>query len=161
MNFDTKHNVENNVFTTTVSFTSFGTSEMDEQHELALFNDLGYPKINLGEIKFEGVFKVDADKRVIDAAGDDIIGETADKVSFIQNAKIYELDNKFTVSYSIDARDIAESEVGAVLNTKKLVAEAKALLFQEKLYEAIAAAVTAIKAERTRFETDIVPTLTV
>ena len=54
--------------------------------------------------------------------------------------------NKFTVSYSIDARDIAESEVGAVLNTKKLVAEAKALLFQEKLYEAIAAAVTAIKA---------------
>ncbi len=38
MNFDTKHNVENNVFTTTISFSSYGTENgMSEKEERELF----------------------------------------------------------------------------------------------------------------------------
>lgn len=156
MIFETTHKVENNVFSVTVSFSDYGTDEMDAKHEQALFNDLGNPSINLGAIIFDGKFDVDGDKRVIDASGED-----GDEVKFIMNAKRYELTKGFTVTYAADAGDVADSEVGKKLNTKRLVAEAKALLFQEKVLAAIKKAVEDLKAQRTRFETDVVPTLTV
>lgn len=129
---------------------------MDDKHEQALFNDLGNPVINTGSILFEGKYKVDGDKRIVSTKDDD-----GDTVKFIMNAKRYELAPGFVISYSADAGDVADSELGAVLNTKRLVAEAKALLFQDKIHEAITKAVTDLKEQRTRFETDTVATLTV
>lgn len=158
MNFETKHNVTNNVFTTEISFAGYGTDSMDEKHEQALFDDLGNPAINLGSIVFEGKFKVDGDKRVIPAADDAV---DADTVKFIANAKRYELTNGFVVSKSFDVGDVAETELGKALTTPRLVAEAKAILFQEKVLDAIKKAVEEIKAQHTRFETDTVATLTV
>lgn len=156
MNFETKRKVENNVFSVNIVFTEFGTEEMDENREKALFDDLGFPSINLGNITFEGEFDVDGDKRVIDAEAG-----SGDKVSFVVNAKKLILGPGFSTSYSVDARDIASSELGSKLNTNRLVAEAKCLLFQEKVLEAIENSVTKLKAERTRFETEVVETLTV
>lgn len=160
MNFETKHDVTNNVFTTEISFAGYGTDSMDEKHEQALFNDLGNPAINLGSIIFEGKFSVDGDKRVVDAAAD-ATDANADTVKFIVNAKRYELAPGFVVSKSFDAGDVAESELGKKLTTPRLVAEAKALLFQEKILDAIKKSVEDIKAQRTRFETEEVATLTV
>ena len=147
MNFETKHDVTNNVFTTEISFAGYGTDTMDEKHEQALFNDLGNPEINLGSI-------------VVDAAAD-ATNADADTVKFIVNAKRYELAPGFVVSKSFDAGDVAESELGKKLTTPRLVAEAKALLFQEKILDAIKKSVEDIKAQRTRFETEEVATLTV
>ena len=156
MNFETKREVKDNVFSVTVSFTEYGTEDMDEDREKALFDDLGYPSINLGNITFDGEFDVDGDKRVIDAE----VG-AGDKVSFVVNAKKLTLGPGFSTTYTVDARDIASSELGSKLSTNRLVAEAKCLLYQEKIHEAITAAVTKLKAERTRFETEVVETLTV
>lgn len=166
MNFETKHSVENNVFGVEIKFAGYGTDDMTEKQEQALFNDLGNPEINLGSIVFDGYFKVDGDKRVVPATvtpAKESSPETSDgdKVSFIVNAKRLVLDENFTVSYFADAADVAASEIGKQLTTPRLVAEAKALLFQEKVQDAIKTAVSAIKAERTRFESDVVPTLTV
>ena len=160
MNFDTKHNVENNVFSTTIKFTSYGAGDLDEAHEKAIFNDLGNPSINLGGIEFKGRFKVDGDKRVVAAAADDADAD-ADEVSFIVNAKQLTLDEHFIASYSADAADVAKSELGKVLTTPRLVAEAKALLFQTKVLDAIKTAVENVKQQSTRFENEVVPTLTV
>lgn len=159
MIFETTHKVENNVFSVTVAFEGYGTDDMDEAHEQALFNDLGNPVINLGSIVFKGKFKVDGDKRVVFDSTD--ADPDADEVSFIVNAKRLELTEGFTATYAADAGDVATSEIGAHLNTARLVAEAKALLFQEKVHAAIKEAVEALKAQRTRFETDAVATLTV
>ena len=156
MIFETKRNVVNNVFTVEVTFAGYGTDEMDEKHEQALFNDLGNPVINMGAIVFEGRFKVDGDLRVVPAEGED-----GDVVKFIQNVKRYELAPGFAVRFSADAGDVAKSEIGEHLNTARLVAEAKALLFQQKVHEAIKAVVEELKAQRTRFETETVATLTV
>lgn len=156
MNFETKHSVSKNVFGATVTFAGYGTDTMTEEQEQALFEDLGLPSINLGSIVFEGYFKVDGDKRVVEATEAD-----GDKVSFIVNAKKLELGEGFVTSYFADAADVARSELGTNLTTGRLVAEAKALLFQTKVLAAIEAAVQAVKAERTRFETEVVPTLTV
>lgn len=158
MVFDTKRKVTNNTFEIQIVFTDYGTTDMDAEHENALFDDLGYPEINLGNINFTGKFKVDADKRVIPAEDDDT---TADSVSFILNAKRLVLKEGFVASYSISAQDISPSEIGVALNTTRLVAEAKALLFQIKVLDAIKTSVEAVKAERTRFEIDTVPSLTV
>jgi hypothetical protein len=92
MIFETKRNVVNNVFTVEVTFAGYGTDEMDEKHEQALFNDLGNPVINMGAIVFEGRFKVDGDLRVVPAEGED-----GDVVKFIQNVKRYELAPGFAV----------------------------------------------------------------
>lgn len=166
MNFDTKHSVENNVFGVEIKFAGYGTDDMPEKQEQALFNDLGNPEINLGSIVFEGYFKVDGDKRVVPATVTPAKESTpessdGDKVSFIVNAKRFVLDENFVASYYADAADVAASELGTQLTTARLVAEAKALLFQEKVHEAIKKAVSGIKAERTRFEGETVPTLTV
>jgi hypothetical protein len=156
MNFETKHSVSKNVFGATVSFAGYGTDTMDEAHEKALFEDLGAPSINLGSIVFEGYFKVDGDKRVVEATEAD-----GDKVSFIVNAKKLELGEGFVTSYFADAADVAKSELGESLTTGRLVAEAKALLFQIKVLDAVKTAVEAVKSESTRFENEVVPTLTV
>lgn len=159
MIFETTHKVENNVFSVSIAFEGYGTDDMDEAHEQALFNDLGNPVINLGSVIFKGKFKVDGDKRVVKAESDS--DPEAEEVSFIVNAKRLELAPGFVANYSADAGDVAASEIGTKLNTARLVAEAKALLFQEKVHEAIKTAVSALKAQRTRFETDAVATLTV
>ena len=159
MIFDTKRKVENNVFEVQVVFTDYGTDDMDAEHEKALFNDLGYPEINLGNITFSGKFKVDADTRVISAEDDDA---SADPVSFILNAKKLVLKDGFVATYAANAADVSKSEIGQnALITARLVAEAKALLFQKKVLDAIKTSVEAVKSERTRFETDTVPSLTV
>ena len=160
MNFETKHKVENNIFSVEVDFTEYGTPEMSEEEEQALFNDLGDPVINLGQINFSGRFKVDGDKRVIPAEASDGT-DAADKVSFIVNAKKLQIAKGFTALYQVDARSIADSEVGKILNTKRLVAEAKCLLFQQEIHKAIKEAVEELKKQRTRFETEVVATLTV
>jgi len=159
MNFETKHEVHNGVFETTVMFTEFGVgTELDAAHEEALFEDLGLPVINLGSIVFKGKFKVSADKRIEAAGASD--ADAAD-VALIVNNKTLTVGPGFVASYRADAADIADSEVGDVLNSKKLVAEAKCVLFEQKVKEEIKKVVEATKAEKTRFETDPIESLTI
>ena len=54
------------------------------------------------------------------------------------------------------------SQIGAkMLTTKKLVAEAKCLLFDDVVKKAISETVAAVKKEKTRFETEEVESLNV
>ena len=159
MNFDTKHEVHKNVFSTKIFFTEFGSSDMTAKQEEALFEDFGYPEINLGNLVFEGYYKVDGDKRVVATTEDAADG---DKVSFIMNTAHIEVGPNFSASYSCDADDVPASQIGAkMLTTKKLVAEAKCLLFDDVVKKAISETVAAVKKEKTRFETEEVESLNV
>ena len=159
MNFETKHAVHGGVFETAVEFTEYGDGTLDAEHEEALFEDIGLPSINLGSIVFKGKYKVAGDKRVIKAEDAD---QNADEVSIIVNNKKLEVGPGFSAAYKADAADVGDSEIGKHdLNTKKLVAEAKCVLFETKVKEEIEKVVKAAKAERTRYETDPVKSLTV
>ena len=155
MNFETKHEVHNGVFSTKIDFTAYGTEEMDALHEEALFEDLGLPVFNLGELNYTGKFSVDADKRIV---ADEISGE---EVKLIVNSKLLTVGPGFSVSYSADAADVPNSEVGTILNSKKLVAEAKCVLFDNVVKAKIKEIIEAAKAEKTRFETAEVASLIV
>ena len=164
MNFNTKRKVENGVFTTQIVFDSYGVtaagSEMSEAQEKALFNDLGNPKINLSDIVFSGTYKVDADTRVVAASADD---PDADVVKFVMNNKPLTLAEGFVAEYTIDSDSFQRSAYinNHSLNTAHLMAEARCVLFEDKVSAAIVEAVEAIKNQRTKFETTEVPTLTV
>lgn len=158
MNFETKHEVHSNVFSTKVYFTEFGTNDgMTAKQEESLFEDFGYPEINLGHLTFEGFFNIDGDKRVVSVEDTD----HGDKVSFIMNTSHLTIGPDFVASYTCSAEDVPESQVGTALNTKKLVAEAKCLLFDEVVKKAITEKVKTVKDEKTRFETQEVESLNV
>lgn len=164
MNFNTKRKVENGVFSTQIVFDSYGVttegSEMSEAQEKALFNDLGNPEINLSDIVFSGFYKVDADTRVVASTSTDA---DADEVKFILNNKRLTLAEGFSAEYEIDSDAFPRSAYinNHSLNTPQLMAEARCVLFEDKVNEAIVAAVNKVKNQRTKFETTEVPTLTV
>lgn len=159
MNFETKHEVHNGVFSTTITFTEFGSDSMDAEHEEALFEDFGYPEINLGTLEFKGFFKKASDLRIVPAT-DSTDGE---EVKFIMNTKHLTVGPGFVATYSCDAADVPSTELDGktILDTKKLIAEAKCILFDTVVKKAIVDTVTAIKEEKTRFETAEVESLRV
>ena len=164
MNFNTKRKVENGVFTTQIIFDSYGVTaagaEMSEAQEKALFNDLGNPQINLSDIVFSGKYKVDADTRVVAAEDTDV---DADEVTFVMNHKPLTLAEGFVAEYTIDSDSFPRAAYAnnKSLKTAYLMAEARCVLFEDKVKAAIEAAVEAVKNQRTKFETTEVPTLTV
>ena len=150
MDFKVTRELENKVFSTGVKFAAYGGFGLTTEEEEALIADFGAPVIDLGAIEFKGKFAVGADRRVVvdDAAGEE--------VSFILNSKKVNVDKSFEVSYSIDAKKVPDTEVKAVLKSKELVAEAKCVLFEAKVKEALGNAIDALKAKRTTFESGAV-----
>lgn len=159
MNFETSHEVHNGVFSTKISFTEFGSDTMDAEHEEALFEDFGYPEVNLGTLNFKGFFKKSDDLRIVPAT-DSSDGE---EVSFIMNTKHLQVGPGFQAIYSCDSADVPASEIDGktILDTKKLIAEAKCILFDTVVKKAITDVITAVKEEKTRFETAEVASLRV
>lgn len=150
MDFKVTRELENKVFSTGVKFAAYGGFGLTTEEEESLIADFGAPVIDLGAIVFNGKFSVGADRRVVvdDAAGEE--------VSFILNSKKVNVDKSFEVSYSIDAKKVPDTEVKAVLKSKELVAEAKCVLFEAKVKEALGNAIDALKAKRTTFESGAV-----
>lgn len=145
MDFNITRSLENKVFTTSVKFSAYGVFDLTAEEEEALITDFGAPVIDLGAIAFAGKFGV-VERRVVadSAAGED--------VAFILNSKKVEVKSGFEVTYSVDAKKIDDKEVKVILKSKELVAEAKCVLFEEKVKAALAAAMDALKQKRTTFE---------
>ena len=164
MNFNTHRKVENGIFSTQIVFDAYGVttpgSEMSENQEKALFNDLGHPKINLSDIVFKGMYKVDSDTRVIPAEDDDV---EADEISFVMNNKPLTLAEGFVAAYECNSDIVPRSDYinNKSLTTAQLISEARCVCFEEKVKEAIVEAVQNIKAQSTKFEMTEIATLTV
>lgn len=150
MNFVVTRSLENKVFNTGVKFATYGGFGLTTEEEESLIADFGAPIIDLGAIVFAGKFSVGVDRRVI---SDELAGED---VSFILNSKKVDVKSGFEVTYSIDSKKIEDKEVKIVLKSKELIAEAKCVLFEEKVKEALTAAIDALKLKRTTFESGAV-----
>lgn len=150
MNFVITRSLENKVFTTTIKFASYGGFGLDTAEEEALIADFGAPIIDLGAIVFAGKFSVGVDRRVVTDA------TTGEDVSFILNSKKIDVKTGFEATYSIDSKKIDDKEVKLILKSKELVAEAKCVLFETKVQEALSAAMDALKQKRTTFESGAV-----
>lgn len=146
MNLTIKRDIDNNKFSTIISFASYGSLDITPEDEEALLQD--YPvSLTYSDISFTGKYGV-ANKKV---TKDDAAGDT---ITFVISNKKIPLDANFIAKYEINTNQILDSEIGAKLNTKELICDAKCTLFEDKIQAQIGTLLAAIKAKGNEFESE-------
>lgn len=122
-----ERSIENDVYSTVIRPSEFGTTDKTAQQELDMLADT--PQIlRYADIEFKDSFVISDDIPVIDSDGGAV------DVKLDLNNKEYLLDENFEVSISIDANKILDSELDEVIFTDKhLLAQAKVILFETKI----------------------------
>jgi hypothetical protein len=120
--------IENNVFTTTLAPTEFGTSTVTSEAEIAMLVD--FPQtLRYADINFVDNFKVVNGLPAISAESDAV----EVKIDNLTN-KEFQINENLSITLSIDANKIPASEVdGVVFTTALQVAQAKIILFETKV----------------------------
>lgn len=138
--------IKDNVFYMTVKCKTLGNSDILASEEEAML--INFPTtIEYKNITFEGKFGVDSNGDVIE---DSSTGET---VSLKLNNKVVKIDESFKVDFSISTKMIKTEEIGTVLKTKELVAEAKALCFKNAIKNAVKQALEDVRNKTNNYET--------
>lgn len=138
--------IKDNVFYMTVKCKELGNSDILASEEEAML--INFPTaIEYKDITFEGKFNVDSNGDVIE---DSSTGET---VSLKLNNKVVKIDKDFKVDFSISTKMIKTEEIGTILKTKELVAEAKALCFKNAIKNAIKQALEDVRNKTNNYET--------
>lgn len=141
--------IDNNIFSVTVTIDSFGTSTMTAEEEMDLLDN--FPtKITYRGLTFTRLVKVENSIPVIvDSEGEGVIEVTLPALS---NKEIV-LDKDFNANYKIDTNRIVSSALDLeVLTTKELVAQAYCLVFEDVICTAVADAMTLIRQKAPAFE---------
>ena len=139
--------IENNVFTTTLTPSEFGTSTVTSEDELAMLVD--FPQtLRYADINFVDKFKVVDGLPVISADADAV----EIKIDNLTN-KEFQINEDLNITLSIDANKIPTSEVdGTVFTTTLQVAQAKAILFETKVLAKIKELMDVARANVNDFE---------
>lgn len=153
MNFTIEKTLDNQVFTATVKFASFGSTTVTAEEEQTLIGDFGAPKIDIGG-EYTGKYKIEAGVPVVD----DVAG---DAIKLIVNSKKVDVTTGFVATVSVDAKKIPDSEKGVSVSTAQLVAEAKCVLFVEKIQAKLATAIADLRTKQTAYEQNSPETFTI
>lgn len=144
MNFKIERQIESGVFSTVISFVSFGNETMTAEQESKIFSEFGFPEIDLGGA-FKGKLKVVDGKVVLSEDPD------TEFISFILNSQTVTVDDKFTSEFRIGLGQITSSEIGLILDTDTKIAESKCLLFETEIVKRIEAATQAVVSKASGF----------
>lgn len=141
-----ERSIENDVYTTVIRPSEWGTATVTAQSELEMLADT--PQIlRYADIEFKEKFKVVEGLPVVSA------DEDAVEVSLDLNNKEFLLNEDFEVSLSVDANRILSSEIDdAVLNDKYLVAQAKVITYETKVLARIKELLDEARAHVNTFE---------
>ena len=151
MNLLVKNDIEDNVFSTTVTVDSYGdaTYTSDEEKEL-LSNfpvSIAYRNMNFTKnVKINGT--------VPEITSDPVDGTTVVELTLpaLTNREIA-IGDDFNAEYKISTEKIPASATDAnVLTTKELVAQARCLVFHTVVKETVAEKMTEIRAKAPSFE---------
>ena len=163
MKFNVERTLSDKVFSSIVKFDSYGvvsktlSDEDDEvvsmsmtaEEEKAIFEDFGYPVIEVGGEYLGYVKMVEGKVTILDDVDGAEDGE-AEKITFVRNVEKYTLDDNFQVKYSSNAKKLKDTEKLTALQQS----EAKCLIFEKNVEEKIKKAIEALKECRTKFEED-------
>jgi len=150
MNFKNERDLSNLVFTTKIKFVSYGGEYITPQEEQELVENFGNPIISIGGEQYVGKYKYDTDTKEF------IEDEDGDEVRFVLNSTKMILDEKFEITYTIDAKKLPKTEYenNTYLTTAALVAEAKCLLFETKIKEILTQAINKLRVNISYFDKD-------
>ena len=131
-----KNDIENNIFSTSITVDSFGTEQLSEDEEQELLRD--FPtKVSYRNLKFEKNVKIEGSVPVVTASEPDSETIVAVKLPALSNKEI-PLDGEFEATYRIDLDKIAPSATDeSVLTAKELVAQAYCTVFSTVICDAV------------------------
>ncbi len=146
------NNIDKNIFSSTVSFDSFGSEQLSSLEEKELINNFPISLI-YRNLKFTKNIKIEGSVPVItDDENDDenIITVTLPPLS---NQELF-IDENFSATYKIDYTKIHGSLLteNKVLKTKSLIAQAYCLIFSTVICETVKKLLDEIRAKAPGFE---------
>ena len=144
-----ERSIENDVYTTVLKPSEWGTATVTADSELAMLKDTPQT-LRYADIEFKEKFKVIDGLPVVSSDGDAV------EVSLDLNNKEFLLDENFEVSLSVDANKVAASEIDeTVLTDKYLVAQAKVITYETKVLARVKALLDEARAHVNSFENTV------
>lgn len=141
-----ERSIENNIYTTVIKPSEFGTSSVTADAELEMLKDTPQT-LRYADIEFRDTFVI---VNKIPTISDDY---GAVEVSLDLNNKEFLLDEDFEVSLSINANNILDAEIdGTVFTCKHELAMAKVILYETKVIEQIKNLLEIARSHVTTFE---------
>lgn len=139
-------NIENDVYSTVIKPTEFGTETVTASDEIEMLKDT--PQIlRYADIDFKDKFVIT--NKIPTISSD----PSAVEVSLNLNNKEFTLDENFKVSLSVDANKIVDAELdGTVFTDKHDLAMAKVILFETKVIAQIKKLLDVARSHVTTFE---------
>lgn len=145
------NNIDNNIFSTSVTVDAFGTEQLSESEEKELLKNfpvkLAYRNLRFSKnLKIEGAVPVITEE---DADGVNIVAITLPALS---NKEIF-IDEDFNAYYKIDYTKISPSTVDEnVLVSKELVAQSYCLIFSYVICDAVRDIMNEVRRKAPAFE---------
>lgn len=151
MDLTIKHDINNNIFSTAITISGFGTEELSEVEEKAIIEN--FPtKIAYRSLKFSGNIKIDGTVPVVtdeEVSEGNIVTVTLPALS---NREI-SIDENFEAVYKIDTAKISQSAIDpSVLTSKELVAQAYCAIFDDAIMNAVKESIESIRQKAPMFE---------
>lgn len=141
-----ERSIENNIYTTVIKPSEFGTSSVTSEEELEMLKDTPQT-LRYADIEFKDNFVIENKVPKISA------DPSAVEVSLDLNNKEFLLDENFEVSLSINANNIVDAEIdGTVFTCKHELAMAKVILYETKVIEQIKNLLEIARSHVTTFE---------
>ena len=149
MNFKVERTLVDQVFTTKIKFDTFGGAGITDVEEQALIADFGAPVIDIGSEEYTGKYTYDDAAKTFK---EDLT--TGDSISFILNSMKIEVKEGFEATFSVNAKKILTAEITGKTSLKKpsLIAEAKCILFEQKVKQKLTAAIAELKGNMSNFD---------
>ncbi len=145
--------IENDIYTTVIKPSEWGTASTTAESELAMLEDT--PQLlRYADIDFKDKFVITNDIPQIST------DESAVEVTLNLNNKEFILDENFEVTLSVDAKKIPDSELdGTVFTDKHQLAQAKIILFETKVISRIKELLEIARSHINSFEETVEQTL--
>lgn len=151
MDLKVVNNIDNNIFSTSVSIDAFGNEQMSEDEEKNLIENFPV-KLSYRSLKFTKNIKIEGSVPVI--TDEEADGESIRTITLppLSNKEI-PINEAFNAYYKIDYTKIAPVYVDEkVLTSKALVAQAYCLVFANVICDAIKEIMESIRIKAPAFE---------
>lgn len=150
-----KNDIENNIFSTSITVDSFGTEQLSEDEEQELLRD--FPtKLSYRNLVFSKKVKLEGTVPVVvadDTEGEDVVTV---KLPALSNKEIL-IDGDFEALYKIDINKIVPIAVDdKVLTSKELVAQAYCTVFSAVVCEAVRDIMNVLRAKAPSFTSETI-----
>ena len=150
-----KNDIENNIFSTSITVDSFGTEQLSEDEEQELLRD--FPtKLSYRNLVFSKKVKLEGTVPVVvadDTEGEDVVTV---KLPALSNKEIL-INGDFEALYKIDINKIVPIAVDdKVLTSKELVAQAYCTVFSAVVCEAVQDIMNVLRAKAPSFTSETI-----